>query len=91
MPDFEKATTTRRTAKRGYRRVSFLLKTNEYEVLDKMAEGESRTADQQAMYLLRLAMRERAVQAIKGAVMEAEDRRRDSEVEYEEDEVTTER
>jgi len=96
MPDFEQAETSHANpakphSKRGHRRVTFLLKTSEYAALDAMAEAESRTADQQAMHLLRLAMRELEVRAIKDAVQDAEDRRRDGEIDYEADEVTAER
>jgi hypothetical protein len=63
MPDLNQATSVKR-AKRGYRRVSMLIKTSDYEMLSKMAEEESRTPDQQAAFLLRLKLQELYDQAI---------------------------
>jgi hypothetical protein len=52
MPDLSQATSVKRV-KRGYRRVSMMLKVSEYDVIAQMAEQENRTPDQQAAYMLR--------------------------------------
>jgi hypothetical protein len=74
MPELEKATTTRKL-KRGWRKISMNLRVAEYDTLAKMAEEEERTPDQQAAYLLRQKLSDLAVDAIKAAYREAEDRR----------------
>lgn len=61
--------------KRGYRRVSFVVKLSEYELLSQIADAESRTPDQQALWFLRRAFTEVQSEAIRGAYREAENRR----------------
>lgn len=74
MPDLNQATSVKKV-KRGYRRVSMLLKLEEYNAIAGMAEQESRTPDQQAAYMLKRMLSELQVESIRGAYREAEDRR----------------
>jgi len=61
--------------KRGYRRLSFVVKLAEYDLLSQIAEAESRTPDQQALWFLRRAFSEVQTEAIRGAYREALNRR----------------
>jgi hypothetical protein len=74
MPDLNQATTVKR-AKRGYRRISMLLKVSEYETIAQIAEQESRTPDQQAAHMLRKLLIELQTEAIRRGYKEAVDRR----------------
>ena len=87
MPDFANADAeptqtqargTRRAAKRGYRKLALTIRVAEYDLLEKMAEEEQRSPDQQAAYLLRQKLRDLEVEAIKLTYREAEERREDA-------------
>jgi hypothetical protein len=62
-------------AARGFRRVSFTVRVNEYELLSRLAEQQSRTPDQQALYFLRQALLEVESVSYRAAYREAEARR----------------
>lgn len=74
MPEPTQTTTTRKT-KRGYRRLSVLLKSSDYNMIAGMAEDENRTAEQQAAHMLHKMLIELQADVIRTAYRQAEDRR----------------
>lgn len=64
--------------KRGYRRLSMVLKVAEYEMIAAMAEQEDRTADQQALHMVRRLLSELQVEAIKDGYRQAVSRRQEA-------------
>lgn len=79
MPEFDKAEvqvpqkTPRRVARRGFRRVSLMLRTKEYEYLATLAEEQDRTPDQQAAHLLRLKLQDVGYERAEQASLEGRD------------------
>lgn len=83
MPDFDNASTSdmhdvarpKAKTRRGFRRLSLVIRTAEYDLIAKIAEEEQREPAQQAAFMLRRLLVELEAEAIKGVYREAEDRR----------------